>query len=135
MGTRTSSSTDSAAARGFAVEAARLLADRHCEDVRVLDVRGLSQVCDFLVLATGTSDRQMKSLADELAVFGKQNGHAAFRNSADTAATWIVVDFVTVVAHLFEPGQRAYYDLESLWSDAAQIVWERPDGARGPSSG
>ena len=129
MAMRTRAATDTAAARDFAIEAARLLGDRHCEDVRVLDVRGLSQVCDFLVIATGTSDRQMKALADELAVLGKQRDHAPFRNSADPTATWIVVDFVTVVAHLFEPGQRAYYDLESLWSDAPQVVWARTDAA------
>jgi len=135
MATRTHSSADTAAAREFAIEAARLLSDRHCEDVCVLDVRGLSQVCDFLVLGTGTSDRQMKALADELGALGKANGHPAFRNSADPTATWIVVDFVTVVAHLFEPAQRAYYDLESLWSDAPQIVWARTDAAGSSPAG
>ena len=45
----------------FAIEAAQLLQDRHCSDIRLMDVRGLSQVCDFILIGSGTSDRQMKS--------------------------------------------------------------------------
>ena len=109
---------DSAA---FAAEAGRLLIDRHCEDVILLDVTDLSQVCDYVLIATGTSDRQMKSTADELEDFGKDGGFPAFRTSIDTGATWIVIDFVTVIVHIFEPKRRAYYDLEDLWSDARRI--------------
>jgi ribosome-associated protein len=109
----------------FVIDAAQLLADRHCEDVRVLDVRGLSQVCDYVLLATGTSDRQMKSVAEELKDLAEQNSQAVFRSSRDTNLTWIVVDCIDVVAHLFEPSQREYYDLESLWSDAPEVQWQR----------
>jgi ribosome-associated protein len=113
---------------GFAIEAARLIADRHCQDVRLLDVRGLSQVCDYVLIGTGTSDRQMKSLADELGDFGDDNGQALFRADRDTNATWVVVDFVGLVAHLFEPAMRTHYDLEGLWSDAEHIRWQRDAG-------
>ena len=106
---------------GFAVEAGRLLQDRHCEDVTLLDVSGLSQVCDYVLIATGTSDRQMKSVAAEISSLGRDSGHPPFRKNIDTGATWIVVDFISVVVHLFEPQRRAYYDLEDLWSDAKQI--------------
>lgn len=111
--------------RAFAIEVARLLADRHCEDVRLLDVRGLSQVCDYVLIGSGTSDRQMKSLAEELDDFGREQGQSMFRTDADAAVTWIVVDFIGLVAHVFEPGQRAFYDLEGLWSDAPSVPWER----------
>mgnify|MGYP006222093495 CR=1 FL=1 len=120
--------TSSATRQGigeFAVEAARLLSDRHCEDVHLLDVRQVSQVADYVLIATGTSDRQMRSVADEIADAGRDVGHQAFRTSADQAATWIVVDFVDLVIHLFEPNQRVYYDLESLWSDAKRVSWTR----------
>ena len=109
------------------------MADRHCEDVRLLDVRGLSQVCDYVLVGSGTSDRQMKSLADELDDFGSEHGQSMFRTDADTAVTWIVVDFVGLVAHVFEPGQRAFYDLEGLWSDAPPVSWERAEA--GASAG
>ncbi len=95
----------------------------------LLDVRGLSQVCDFVLIASGTSDRQMKSLADELKDLGEELGHTVFRSNRDTGLTWIVIDFVDLVVHLFEPEQRAYYDLESLWSDALQVPWERAEAS------
>jgi ribosome-associated protein len=113
-----------AAAAAFAVSAARLLIDRHCEDVLLLDVSTVSQVCDFVLIGTGTSDRQMKSVADELSVLGKEAGLPAFRKSIDLGTTWIVTDYITVVTHLFEPQLRAYYDLEDLWSDAKCVEIE-----------
>ena len=113
-----------AAAAAFSALAARLLLDRHCEDVVLLDVSSLSQVCDFVLIGTGTSDRQMKSVADELADLGAEAGLPAFRKSTDTGATWIVTDFITVVTHLFEPQLRAYYDLEDLWADARRVEIE-----------
>jgi len=114
--------------QAFAIEAARLLDDRHCEDVLLLNVRGLSQVCDYVLLGTGTSDRQMKSLADELGDLGRDKGHGVFRSDRDPRVTWQVVDFVGLVVHLFEPDRRAYYDLESLWSDADSVPWQREAG-------
>lgn len=112
----------------FAIESARLLHDRKCTDVELLDVRGLSEVTDFVLVGTGTSDRQMKSVADELKKWGtEERGETAFARDRDPAATWIVVDFVSLIVHLFEPNQRAYYDIESLWSDAERIDWRRPE--------
>ena len=112
--------------RSFAIKAAQLLEDRHCEDVRLIDVRGLSQVCDFVLIGSGTSERQMRTVAMELEVLGKGHDNAVFRSNRDTGGTWIVVDFVDLVVHLFEPNQRAYYDIESLWGDAESITWDKP---------
>ena len=117
----TSEKTQRPDSAAFAVEAGRLLSERHCEGVVLLDVTGLSQVCDFVLIATGTSDRQMKSVASELTSMGKEVNCPAFRKNIDTGATWIVVDFISVVVHLFEPERRAYYDLEDLWADAKRV--------------
>ena len=117
------------ASAAFAAEAGRLLKDRHCEDVMLLDVTGLSQVCDFVLIATGTSDRQMKSVADEIGVLGKEKNFPAFRTSIDASATWIVADFISVVVHLFEPQRRAYYDLEDLWAEAKVVDLFEPSSS------
>lgn len=98
-----------------------------CSDVRVLDVTGLSQVSDFLVVASGTSDRQMKSVAQSLEDLGKECGEPIFRSNRDVATTWVVADFVDVVCHLFEPEQRLYYDIEALWRNGARVEWRRDD--------
>lgn len=117
----------SGSARPFATKAAGLLVERHCENVLYLDVRGLSQVCDWIVIGSGTSDRQMRSTAEDLKHLGAEHGHRVFRTSSDIGATWIVIDCVDVVVHLFEPALRGWYDLEDLWSEAPRIECATPD--------
>lgn len=115
----------SADAQHFAIEAARLLNDFNCDDVLVLDVRGLSELTNFVILGTGTSDRQMRSLADDVEKLGEPLGFERYGHERDAAATWIVADFVEVVVHLFEPATRGHYDLEMLWGDAPKVKWRR----------
>jgi ribosome-associated protein len=114
--------------RDFAIEAARLMADRRCEDVYLLDVRGISHVTDYILIGSGTSDRQMKTVASELDTLGRESGHECFRSNRDVATTWVVVDFVDLVVHIFEPAQREYYALEELWGDGLAVDWTRPAG-------
>lgn len=117
---------DDPATRAFAIEAARLVHDDKCEQVVVLDVRNLSQVTDYIVIGSGTSDRQMKSVLDHVEELGEESGLPAFRSNTDAGATWLLIDFIDVVVHLFEPNTRAHYDLEMLWGDAPRLAWERP---------
>ncbi len=119
-----------AAARDFAIEAARLLKDDKCEDVVLLDVREQSQVTDFIVIGSGTSERQMRSVLGHAEELGAARGFTSFRTSKDEKAAWLLADFVHVVVHLFEPNTRAHYDLEMLWGDAPRLAWERPDQRR-----
>ncbi len=117
----------------FARRAALLATDLRCEDVRLLDVRGLSQICDFILVASGTSDRQMRSVAEDMEELAEEVGYQRFRVTGDSLDTWIVVDFVDVVVHLFEPGRRRYYDLENLWTGSVDIDFGRADSK--PSTG
>jgi ribosome-associated protein len=119
--------SDPKAVRAFALDAARMLSDNKCQDIVLLDVTSLSQMSDYLVIASGTSDRQMRSSADDVAELAAKHGNSAFRKDVDDRTTWIVVDFVDVVVHIFEPNTRAHYDLEMLWQDAPRVEWERPD--------
>jgi ribosome-associated protein len=111
----------------FAIEAARLVRDDKCEDVVLLDVREFSQITDFLIIGSGSSDRQMHSVLQHVEDMGKERNMTAFRTNADERSTWLLMDFVDVVVHLFEPNTRAHYDLEMLWGDAPRLEWERPD--------
>jgi ribosome-associated protein len=123
----TSSSTPAAYdALAVAVEIARLLSDDRCSDVTLLDVRGISSVQDFVVLASGTSDRQMRSAAADIKNLLPKLGSSVYRTSIDDQSTWIVVDCVDTVIHVFEPNTRSYYDLESMWGDAPKVEWLRP---------
>lgn len=120
--------SDPEEAKTFAVGAARVLSDDRCEDIVVLDVRGACQVTDFIVIASGTSDRQMRSSADDVQELAAESGWESFRRSQDDRATWVVIDFVDVVVHVFEPNTRAFYDLEMLWGDAPRVDWKRKPG-------
>jgi ribosome-associated protein len=106
---------------------ARLIHDDKCQDVVVLGVADLSPVTDYLVLGSGTSERQMRSVLAHVEDLGRQRGRTAFGGSSDGRATWVLLDFVDVVVHLFEPRTRLHYDLEMLWGDAERVPWERPD--------
>lgn len=120
-------------ARTLAVESARLLADTHCEDVIVFDVSQFSPVTDFVVIATGTSDRQVRSLGHHVTKLASEMGFDRMGTDQDGDYRWSVLDFGPVMAHLFEPIMRAHYDLEMLWDDAPRVHWRReasPKGSR-----
>ncbi len=114
------------AARKFAVEIARLAANTRCTNVVILDVRGLSPVTDFMVLATGTSPRQMRTVTDEAGEYGEQHRFTPLTQSGLQGEMWMLIDFVDVVMHVFNPEARAFYDLDSLWGDAARVEWQQP---------
>ena len=114
------------AARQFAVEAARLLADTRCNSIAVLDVSHVSPVTDFMVIATGTSPRQMKTAADDLEEMAGPRDFRALSRAGDGGANWTCIDFVDVVVHLFGAEARLYYDLDALWGDARQVQWQPP---------
>ncbi len=126
----TATETPVTEARQFAIEVAQLLADTKCEEVVALDVRGFSQVTSFVVIATGTSDRQMRSVSDDVIELGQASGHPLFRINRERSSTWTVVDFVDVTVHLFEPNTRAFYDLDHLWIDAPALPWKRDASPR-----
>lgn len=112
--------------KAVAIEIARLLSDDKCSDITLLDVRGISSVQDFVILASGTSDRQMRSAATDVKNMLPKLGSSVYRTSIDDQSTWIVVDCVDTVIHIFEPNTRSYYDLESMWGDAPKVEWLRP---------
>ena len=108
-------------AKEFAQAAARIARERHCTDIVVLDLRGLSPATDYFVIATGTSERQMRTVADEISEAGREQGISRFGRAGYEQGRWILVDYVDVVVHLFDPEYREFYDLELLWGDAEKI--------------
>jgi len=110
---------------GFAIESAQLADDLHCEDVVLIDVTGYSPSTDFIIIASGSSDRQMRTCAEQVRDLGRKQNHSEARIEADDRATWIVCDAADVILHVFEPNTRAHYDLESMWPDAKRIDWKR----------
>ncbi|MAE66076.1 MAG: ribosome silencing factor [Phycisphaeraceae bacterium] len=120
-------------ARDFVVEAAKLCHDRHCEDVVLFDLRGLSNLTDYLLIASGTSDRQISAVSHEIAdLAAEHHGLVRLGSQRDESTSWVVVDLVDAIVHLFEPATRAHYDLEMMWDDAPRLDWRRQRDAAKP---
>jgi ribosome-associated protein len=109
-------------AKAFALAAAKVAAGRHCSDIVVLDLTGMSPATDYFVIATGTSDRQMRTVADEICEAARNQGFQRFGRAGYEQARWILLDFIDVVIHIFDSEYRDYYDLELLWGDAERLI-------------
>jgi ribosome-associated protein len=97
------------------------LEDLKALDIRIVDVRGQTSVTDWLVIASGTSTRHVKSLADHVTVELKtKHDVKSLGSEGEDAAEWVLVDFDTVVLHVMQPPIREFYDLERLWERRGQ---------------
>ena len=91
-----------------------------------LDVRGLSNVTDFMVVVTGTSNRHVKALANDVALQAKKHGIPPLGIEGEQAADWILVDLGDVIIHIMQAEARQFYDLEKLWNPALQKIVDPP---------
>jgi ribosome-associated protein len=108
----------------LACVAARAASDKQGEDVVVLDVRDLITITDYFVIASGASDRQVKTIAEEVEKALKERGVKPVRVEGEVASRWVLLDFVDLVVHVFHQDEREYYRLERLWIDAPRVGWE-----------
>lgn len=109
----------------LAIAMARVAAENRCREVMVLDLRDISPVTDFFVVATGTSSRQMRTVLEKMDDYTR--GHPDMvplgREGMDSER-WALLDLVDVVIHVFAPEARTYYALEMLWGDVPHVDWE-----------
>jgi ribosome-associated protein len=99
----------------------RALEGKKAEDLRVLDVRKLSSITDYLVIATGTSEPHLRALRMELEKELDAGGIRLVGLETEQQSGWTVVDAFDVMVHLFSPGVRDRFGLENLWKDAAEM--------------
>lgn len=92
------------------------LDDLKAQDVHVLDVRGMTSITDLMVIASGTSDRHIKALADNVVEAAKKHGLQPLGVEGETSREWVLVDLGDVIVHVMHPQTRAFYNLEKLWS-------------------
>jgi len=102
----------------LAKRAAELSLERKCEDVVILDVRGVSTVTDFFVIATADSERKAKAAYEHIVDELKHEDERPLHIEGGDTLHWVLIDYFDVVVHIFMPEERAFYDLESLWGDA-----------------
>ena len=108
--------------------------DKKAEDIKILDMREVANFCDYFIICSGTSDRQVKAIAegieeglDELGVKVRYKQGLKGVNpikqlgTDETVGSWVLLDMGDVVVHVFEPNAREFYSLEYLWRDAPEI--------------
>jgi ribosome-associated protein len=110
-----------------ALAAARAAAAKQGEDIAILDVHELIVITDFFVIASGSSDRKVRTIVDEVEKAVRERGVRPVRREGETENRWVLLDYVDVVVHVFADEEREYYDLERLWRDAPRVRWQDSD--------
>lgn len=95
------------------------LDDLKAKDVLTLDVRSLTSLADVMIIASGTSSRHVKSLADNVVKMVKEAGLKPMGMEGERDGDWILIDLAGVIVHVMQPATRAFYDLERLWTPGA----------------
>lgn len=106
------------------MRATELALERKARDVVVLDLRGISSATDFFVIAEGSSDVQVRAIADHTVEELKKDGVRPEHVEGLRSARWVLIDYVDFIVHVFHPQARQFYQLEALWGDAPR--WEAP---------
>jgi len=99
---------------------------KKAQDLVALDVHELTSFADAFLLATGTSDRHVRSVADAMLEASKEVGRSALGVEGYEEGRWVLIDLNDVVVHIFQEEVRTYYDLERLWGDAPAIELGQP---------
>lgn len=126
--------------RTLAKHVAQLMLSKKGAEVVVLDVRKLTSAADYFVLCSADSDTQVKAIADAVQEGTEAEGERPWHSEGYQARTWVVVDYVDVVAHVFHREAREFYNLERLWrdaprtdvNDAGETLRKAPARARSP---
>jgi ribosome-associated protein len=103
-------------------QAARLCVDNKANDVLLLDLHGVTDMTDYFIVATGTSDTHVRSVASHVMEEMARAGVKAHHVEGIEAGRWVLVDFVDFVIHVFHPTMRSYYQIERLWGDAPAVA-------------
>jgi ribosome-associated protein len=97
---------------------AALALTKKADDIRVLDLRKLTTIADFFVICSAQSEPQVKAVADAILEGSKKEGQTVWHKEGTNMKSWVLLDFVDVVVHIFLRDTRSFYSLEKLWGDA-----------------
>jgi ribosome-associated protein len=110
--------------RQLALKAAELAASKKAEDIVLMDLRKVTNFADYFVLCTATSDVQMRAVADAIVEGLEKIDHKVWHSEGYDMRSWILLDYVHIVIHVFLPETRQHYALEKLWGDAPTQAFE-----------
>ena len=107
------------------LEAAKLaqeaLEDKKGEDIKVLDLIGLSNIADYFIIASGNNVNQLRAMADSVEEKLFKEGYKLHHSEGYSGGAWILLDFGNIIVHLFNKEERNFYSLDRVWSDAKEV--------------
>ncbi|MEE1219251.1 MAG: ribosome silencing factor [Ruminococcus sp.] len=104
-----------------AVLAAKAISSKKGLDIQILEIGSVSVIADYMVIATGTSSTHVKALADEVEYQLDKSGVSVSHVEGYRSNTWILLDYIDVIVHVFSDEARDFYDLERLWQDGTPV--------------
>ena len=111
-------------AKEVAIAVTKALDSKKGMDIKILKIEDLTVLADYFVIATGNSNTQVKALANETEYQLEQAGVNTLRREGYDSGGWVLLDFNTVIVHIFQPSTRDFYALERLWADAVPVSTE-----------
>ena len=100
------------------------LSDKKGEDIKIIDITGVSVLADYFIIANGNSDSQVNALVDNVEEELHKAGYHLKQREGRANSSWILLDFVDIIVHVFDKDNRLFYDLERIWKDGKDITVE-----------
>lgn len=102
----------------------RALEDKKGEDIKIIDITGISVLADYFIIADGNSDSQVSALVDNVEEELHKSGYTLRQREGQTSGNWVLLDFGDIIVHVFDKENRLFYDLERIWKDGKDISVE-----------
>ena len=101
------------------------LSDKKGEDIKIIDITGVSVLVDYFIIASGNSESQISALVDNVEEELHKAGYHLKQREGRSGASWILLDFGDIIVHVFDKENRLFYDLERIWKDGKDIAPEQ----------
>ncbi len=112
----------------MAAKAIEALEEKKAEDIRVIDISGVSVIADYFIIANGSNRNQIQALSDAVEEALGKAGYPMKQIEGYNTANWVLLDFGDIMVHIFDKENRLFYDLERIWHDGKQILPETIKG-------
>ena len=93
------------------------LADKKAQDIKIINIEGVSVIADYFIIANGTSDSQVNALVDNVEEELHKAGYSLKQREGQASGSWVLLDFGDIIVHVFDKENRLFYDLERIWKD------------------
>ena len=100
------------------------LSDKKGEDIKIIDITGISVLADYFIIANGNSDSQVNALVDNVEEALHKAGYPLKQREGQASGSWVLLDFGDIIVHVFDRENRLFYDLERIWKDGKDISAE-----------